>query len=104
MVLSVSVLPARRKSSPTLLCWQTACRKSFNRCAKTWKPEQAMMRLPLSNFGQYFRSDAREMEQAQCYGQWRDAAIKRDHLLGLDAWKRADSSRLYDYRSIRNRL
>ncbi|NKI16119.1 DUF3336 domain-containing protein [Spongiibacter sp. KMU-166] len=44
------------------------------------------------------------MAQAKSYAQWCEAAMIRDQKTGMEAWKRAESSRLYDYRSIRNRL
>ena len=44
------------------------------------------------------------MTQVNSYNEWREAAIERDQKSGMLAWRRAESSRLYDYRSIRNRL
>lgn len=44
------------------------------------------------------------MTQANSYNEWREAAIERDRKSGMLAWRQAESSRLYDYRSIRNRL
>jgi len=44
------------------------------------------------------------MTQASNYNEWREAAIERDRKTGMIGWRQAESSRLYDYRSIRNRL
>ncbi|GAB3378105.1 DUF3336 domain-containing protein [Spongiibacter taiwanensis] len=60
--------------------------------------------MNLENVGKILTAPDDEMEQAQTYEEWQAAAIAKDRALGLDFWKQADRSRLYDYRSIRNRL
>ena len=44
------------------------------------------------------------MEKASCYEEWKEAAIAHDKKSGLDRWKAADQTHLYDYASIRLRL
>ena len=44
------------------------------------------------------------MEKASCYEEWKEAAIAHDKKTGLDRWKTADQTHLYDYASIRLRL
>ena len=44
------------------------------------------------------------MEKASCYEEWKKAAIAYDRKTGLDRWKTADQTHLYDYASIRLRL
>jgi len=46
----------------------------------------------------------KEMDSADNYGEWRVAAILHDEASGLDKWKEADETGLYDYASIRARL
>jgi NTE family protein len=44
------------------------------------------------------------MEQASSYQQWKEAATAYDRKTGMDRWKAAEQSHLYDHASIRLRL
>ncbi|MBT8040759.1 MAG: DUF3336 domain-containing protein [Gammaproteobacteria bacterium] len=44
------------------------------------------------------------MDKASSYEEWKEAAIAHDHKSGMDRWKNADQTHLYDYASIRLRL
>lgn len=46
----------------------------------------------------------RDMENARDYASWREAALRRDEALGLDAWRAHEPSRRYDWRSVRDRV
>ncbi|MFV0277102.1 MAG: DUF3336 domain-containing protein, partial [Parahaliea sp.] len=46
----------------------------------------------------------RKMARAASYAQWHKAALEHDQCAGLDSWRKDDSSRLYDFNSIRARL
>lgn len=46
----------------------------------------------------------RDLENAETYEQWSDAAIRYDQKYRLDYWKKADHTRRYDYINIRQRL
>ncbi|MGB5346490.1 MAG: DUF3336 domain-containing protein [Woeseia sp.] len=46
----------------------------------------------------------KQMQDAESYAEWREAAIAYDVALGFDEWKSSDVSKHYDYGSIRKRL
>lgn len=46
----------------------------------------------------------RHINEAKSYEEWKEAAIAYDEATGLDRWRRKDTSREYDYVSIRIRL
>ena len=46
----------------------------------------------------------REMDRAETYAGWREAALAHDELSGARRWREMDQSRQYDYAQIRLRL
>ncbi len=50
------------------------------------------------------RALEREMDRAETYADWREAALAHDELSGARRWREMDQSRQYDYAQIRLRL
>lgn len=46
----------------------------------------------------------KQMNRADNYADWRDAAIAHDEISGMQRWRQIDQTRLYDYGQIRLRL
>ncbi|WP_286696042.1 DUF3336 domain-containing protein [Spongiibacter sp. UBA1325] len=46
----------------------------------------------------------KQLRKASNYEEWRELAQALDKLQGLDTWRQVEQTRLYDYRSTRNRL
>ncbi len=44
------------------------------------------------------------MAEASSYRSWKEAALRRDEALGLDAWRAYEPSRRYDWQSVRERV
>lgn len=44
------------------------------------------------------------MEEAENYPAWREAALRRDSALGLDAWRAREETRRYDWQAVRDRV
>ncbi|GAC20374.1 DUF3336 domain-containing protein [Paraglaciecola arctica] len=46
----------------------------------------------------------REMRRADCYADWKNAALEHDTKSGFEAWKSKEESKSYDYVNIRTRI
>ena len=46
----------------------------------------------------------RKMRRADCYADWKSAALEHDALSGFEAWKSKEESKSYDYVNIRSRI
>ena len=45
-----------------------------------------------------------DLENADSYEEWKEIALRKDKLRGLEAWKTKEPSNLYDYQAIRKRV
>lgn len=46
----------------------------------------------------------KQMQEAQSYAEWKEAALAHDDLTGMTRWKQMDQTQMYDHVGIRSRL